>query len=74
LTGSPFALGPKLTGVIERAGQRVEGLTAEAYLRQSILDPGAFIVPGYRNIMYPQYADQLNEQDIADLLAYLSTL
>lgn len=66
--------GPNLQGVGERAGERVEGLTAEEYITQSILQPSAFVVEGYANIMYPNFADHLSEQDTADLVAYLMTL
>ncbi len=71
---SPFSLGPKMTGISQRAGQRVPGLSAEAYLRQSILEPSAFLVSGFRDIMYPNFKEKLTEQDIADLIAYLETL
>lgn len=69
-----FSLGPVMKGISERAGTRVEGMSAEAYIRQSILEPKAFIVAGFRPIMYPDYAKHLSEQDILDLIAYLSTL
>lgn len=69
-----FSLGPNLADVSERAGTRVEGLGAAAYIRQSILEPHHFVVPGYRDIMYPDYAKHFTDQDIADLLAYLLTL
>ena len=32
-------IGPNLTGLADRAGDRVEGLEAEDYIRQSVLDP-----------------------------------
>lgn len=68
-----FALGPIMQGYGERAGSRREGMTAEAYTHQSIADPTVFLVPGFRNIMYPDYADDLTEQEIADLIAFLLT-
>jgi cytochrome c2 len=71
---SAFSLGPKMIGISQRAGQRVPGLSAEDYLRQSILDPSAFLVSGYRNIMYPDFKNKLGDQDLADLIAYLETL
>jgi len=74
ITPGPFSVGPALKGVYERAKTRVPGLTPEQYLRQSILDPKAYIVPGFRPIMYPDYATHLSEQQVADLIAYLSTL
>jgi cytochrome c2 len=69
-----FALGPNLADVAGRADERVEGMTAEEYLAESIRDPKAYVVPGYRDIMYASFTDYYNEQDIADLIAYLLTL
>ena len=40
-------VGPDLTNLADRAGVRVEGLTAEEYVRQSVLNPQAYIVSGY---------------------------
>ena len=40
-------VGPDLTDLADRAGDRVEGLSAEEYVRQSVLDPQAYIVIGY---------------------------
>jgi cytochrome c len=69
-----FSVGPNLAGITERAGTRVDGLTAEEYLRQSIIEPNRYVVSGYRNIMYPGYSTHLSEQDTQDLIAYLLTL
>ena len=44
-------VGPDLTGLADRAGDRVEGLSAEEYVRQSVLDPQAYIVDGYGSQM-----------------------
>jgi hypothetical protein len=44
-------IGPNLTGLPDRAGERVEGLSAEDYVRQSVLDPQAYIVDGYGEVM-----------------------
>jgi cytochrome c2 len=74
LVAGPFSVGPALKGVGERATTRVPGLTADGYLAQSILEPKAFVVPGFRPIMYPDYAKHLSAQDVADLVAYLKTL
>jgi hypothetical protein len=63
-----------MISISQRAGQRVPGLSAEAYLRQSILDPSAYVVSGFRNIMYPHFKEKLSQQDLADLIAYLKTL
>jgi cytochrome c len=69
-----FSLGPNLAGLGERAGTRIEGLAAEDYIRQSILEPHQFVVPGYRDIMYPNFGEHLSDGDVADLIAYLMTL
>jgi cytochrome c2 len=74
LAAGGFTLGPVLAGVNERAATRVEGLSADEYIHQSIVAPRAYLVPGYRDLMYPDYAEHLTEQDIADLIAFLHTL
>ena len=38
-----FGVGPSLTTLPDSAGSRVPGLGAEEYVRESILDPGAFM-------------------------------
>ena len=69
-----FSVAPNLAGIGERATTQVDRLTAEAYLRQSILEPHQYVVAGYRNIMFPDYGAYFTEQDIQDLIAYLLTL
>jgi cytochrome c2 len=69
--GASQMTGPNLVGVGERAGTRIAGLDAAAYIRQSILHPNEFLVEGYPPAMFPNYADYLTEQDINDLIAYL---
>jgi len=69
-------LGPSLAGL---AGQtvRIAGgamVTADdAYLRQSILDPGDKVVSGYNPLM-PSYRGYLTEPEVDDLVAYLHSL
>ncbi|MAS32867.1 MAG: hypothetical protein CL610_02595 [Anaerolineaceae bacterium] len=71
---SGFALGPNLAGLSSRAASRVEGMSAEAYIIDSILYPKDHIVSGFRDIMYADFAKHFSEQDMADLVAYLMTL
>lgn len=73
LTPGGFVIGPVIAGISERAAERVEGLSAEAYLHESIVDPQAYVVPGFRPIMFPGYSDLLSESDIDDLIAFLMT-
>lgn len=65
-------IGPALDGLAGRAGQRVAGLTAEVCLRQSVLEPGAFLVDGFGPLMPPGLVSA--GDDLDDLVASLSTL
>jgi hypothetical protein len=68
-------VGPSLAGVASRAPGRVPGLSAEEYLQQSILDPGAYLVDGYRSgQMRAEVGERLTDAELADLIAYLLSL
>jgi mono/diheme cytochrome c family protein len=51
----------------------LEGYTPEQYIVTSILQPGAYIVPGFQNLMPANFGERLTLQDLADLVAYLET-
>lgn len=71
----PSPVGPSHYGVADRAGTYVEGMSAEEYLRQSIVDPNAHVVEGFQpNVMYQNYAEDLTDTQINNLVAYLLTL
>lgn len=70
LDGTPL-VGPSLDGIGERAATRVEGVSAEDYIRQSIVSPSAYIVEGYSDSMNKTYPESLTEQEIDDLVAFL---
>jgi mono/diheme cytochrome c family protein len=71
----PAIVGPNLSSIAARAGQRVPGQSAEEYLRTSIVDPYAYVVKGYEGgIMVRNYEDLLTQQQINDLVAYMMTL
>ncbi|MFQ5873403.1 MAG: c-type cytochrome [Dehalococcoidia bacterium] len=74
ISGRGGTRGPDLTHVASRTGERVPGLSAEEYIRQSTCDPGAIVVEPYDNIMLPGFCDRLAEQEIDDLVAFLLTL
>lgn len=45
------------------------------YIRTSIIDPGAYLVPGFPDHLMPRtYGDIFTEDEINDLVAYLMTL
>src|SRR5258705_444886 len=70
LDGSEL-VGPSFQGLKDRAGSAVDGMSAEDYIRQSIVDPSAHIVPDYPDSMYKGYGDVLSDEDIDGLIAYL---
>ena len=78
--GEAHKVGPDLSAIGAIAATRITGMTAEIYLRQSILDPNAFIVPDcpngpcIANIMPRDYETRLSSQQIDTMVAYLLTL
>lgn len=67
--------GPSLAKIGAEAGTRVSGMSAEEYLRRSIIAPDEYIVPGFGSgIMPTGYGTQLSAQQIQDLIGYLLTL
>lgn len=64
--------GPTLQGIALAAGERVPGLTAGEYIRQSIMEPDAYVVEGYDS-MGRILSKLLSEQEVNDLVAYLLT-
>jgi cytochrome c oxidase subunit 2 len=71
--GTPLT-GPSFKGFSATAGTRINGLSARDYAYQSITNPPAYVVSGFSNLMYSQYAQRLTPQQIADLMAYLLSL
>ncbi|MEP0762778.1 MAG: cytochrome c [Chloroflexota bacterium] len=65
--------GPALTGMGERAATRVEGMSAEEYLHEAIVEPGAYLVEGFNDIMPKNYGEQYDEAQLADIIAYILT-
>jgi cytochrome c2 len=68
-------LGPDLTTVGARPSRDPERWpTTQAYIRSSIREPQAFIVPGYGRIMPGPETFGLSDQDVEHVVAYLRTL
>jgi cytochrome c oxidase subunit 2 len=68
--------GPSLGGVFGKPVRLQGGATVvadEAYLRESILNPGAKIVSGYANIM-PTFQGQIDEEGLLKIVAYIKSL
>ena len=75
--GEGHKVGPDLSNIGAVASNRVAGLSAEAYLHQSILDPHAFIVPEcpggpcLPNVMPNDYANRLTPAQVDALVTFL---
>jgi cytochrome c oxidase subunit 2 len=70
------ARGPLLDNVFGKPVQLETGgtvLADEAYVRESILNPAAKVVKGYRPVM-PTYQGQISEESVMQLLAYIKSL
>ena len=63
-------VGPSMAGIADRAAGR-SALSADDYLRESINDPGAFIVPDFTNAMV---VPKIPADQVEDLIAYIKTL
>lgn len=73
--GSGTLVGPSLDGIAIRAISTVPGESAEQYLRNSIVNPSAYVVPGFADGLMPQaFGTVLTQQQLDDLIAYLMTL
>ena len=68
--------GPNLAGLYNKRVMLDDGRTVvadENYLRESILDPGAKIVSGFKPIM-PSFQGQVSEENLMALVAYVKSL
>jgi len=69
---STSSVGPELTRLAQVAGDREPGTSAEEYVRESIIDPPAFVVEGYDGTTMPgNFGDQLTDEEIDTLVEYL---
>ncbi|MCB0062728.1 MAG: c-type cytochrome [Caldilineaceae bacterium] len=67
--------GPTWHNMGDTAVVRVPGESPALYLYQSIVEPGAFVVPNYpANIMPATFAQTMSEEQIATMVAYLLSL
>lgn len=76
--GEAGKVGPDLTQIGANASQRIAGVEAAAYIRQSILTPNAFIAPEcpngrcLPNIMPQDYALRLSPEQLDVVVAFLA--
>lgn len=74
--GQVGARAPDLAGVGARAAKRKPGMSAKAYLIESLLDPGAYVVEGFPPIMpkIDRPPIGLNRYELWALVAFLESL
>lgn len=70
-------VGPSMAAFAHEAEKEGEelGMTAEEFVRESILDPNAIVPEGYpENTMPSNWGEILTEEQVDDLVAYLMSL
>ena len=67
-------VGPPLDHIGTVAETRRPGVPAADYIRQSVTDPGAYVVPGYPDSMPRGLGDRISREDLDALVAYLLSL
>ncbi len=68
IPGAVGKVGPELTHIGTVAATRKPGMDAEAYIRESIEQPAAFIAPGFTNDMPTGLASGSDEDDLVAML------
>jgi mono/diheme cytochrome c family protein len=75
VASSDIVIGPTLSQIGSVAGERIPGVDAETYIRDSILLPDAHIAPGYQPGEMPSgWGEVLSDDEIDALVAYLLEL
>jgi cytochrome c oxidase subunit 2 len=67
--GATAKVGPDLDNLTEAA--QTAGKPLEDFVHESIVDPGAYLAPGYQDIMPHTYKDQLQPNQLDALVQYL---
>jgi cytochrome c oxidase subunit 2 len=69
--GANGKVGPDLDNLKQEAAKANRG-SLEAFIRESILKPGAYIAPGYPDAMPPTLGQTIPAQQLDQLVAYLA--
>ena len=73
-------IGPDLTAIGATAATRIDGYSAEEYIRESIVNPAAYIVPDcpagacLAGLMQPAFAQVWSEEELDLVVQYLVSL
>jgi cytochrome c oxidase subunit II len=68
--------GPNLAGIYDKPVQLIDGrsvIADENYIRESIMEPNAKVVKGFRPIM-PTLQGQISDEQLNELVAYVKSL
>lgn len=71
--GAANNIAPSYEGIAARAAERRPPMPAAAYIYESIVNPSAYVVEGYPNSMIQNFATQLSDRELGDIIAYLLT-
>ena len=75
LAGNVVLIGPPMAHIATASETRVEGMSAEEYLRESIVNPNAYIVVGFaKGTMRQDFGSSLSSEQVDQLIAFLMTL
>ncbi len=74
LAPDTIVIGPSLAGIATRAGSRVPGYDAQAYIETSILSPKVFLVEGFPDTMPTNFGKELTGEEFDAVVAFLMTL
>jgi len=81
VSGMTGAVGPDLTRMGAVAAERIQdpnytgsATTPEEYIRESIVNPGAYVVEGFPPVMPADFATLLSQEELDLLVEYLSSL
>jgi mono/diheme cytochrome c family protein len=67
--GASATVGPNLDKLA--ADAKTAGKALDAYVRESIVNPAAYVVPGFQNVMTSTFGQTLKPAELKALIAYL---
>lgn len=69
--GATDGTGPGLGTMYREVGDRMAGVSAADYVYQSIVEPGAYVVEGFADVMPATYGTEFTPQEVADLVKFV---
>jgi mono/diheme cytochrome c family protein len=65
------AIAPNMANLPDRAGTEVPGEDASTYVHTSIINPTAYVVPGYNPVMPAGFGDKMSKEELDGLVKWL---